>query len=88
MADKVVRTLNNKRVVVETDGEIIVNGTTTKIKRWSSDSRRYSNLDGRELTEYRGMNLEEMLVEAGRIWQYQLPPPASSTQLLVFSWLI
>lgn len=53
--------LKGKRVSVKPDGKIFVNGTDTKIKQWTSDSKRYSNSYGSEMKELAGKPLEEAL---------------------------
>ncbi|MDR2640941.1 MAG: hypothetical protein LBC61_06705 [Candidatus Peribacteria bacterium] len=53
--------IRGNRISVHSDGHVFVNGNSTGIKQWSSSSTRWSNLSGRELSELKGLSIEEVL---------------------------
>lgn len=59
--------LNGKKVTIHTNGDVYVNASYTDIRQWSADPKRWSNDSGRELTEYKGKSLEEVLTIKGYI---------------------
>ena len=60
-------TIKGKWVKVSNNGEIYVNGSTTRIKQWESDKTRYSNLSGSEQKHLKGLDLEKALEALGLV---------------------
>jgi len=60
--------IKGKRVKIDGDGEIFVDGTSTKIKQWKSSSTRYSNMSGQEIKKIKGKDLETALTIMGKLW--------------------
>ncbi len=60
-------TIKGRKIKIFHDGEIFVNGKKTKLKQWKSSNSRYSNLQGRELEELKGLNIEEALSRMGKL---------------------
>ena len=59
--------LGGKNVKVDGDGEIFVDRKSSGIWMWKSDSTRYSNKQGREQKDLKGMVLQDMLIFKGLI---------------------
>lgn len=53
--------VKGKSISIHNDGQVFVNGSTTNIKQWRSDFKRYSNLYGSEIKELKGKELIDVL---------------------------
>jgi|GEM_PF-2919867 len=57
--------VKGKRVSVDEDGRIYVNGSDTGIRQWKSEANRYSDRYGAEMKDLRKMSLEDVLYFKG-----------------------
>ena len=59
--------IGGRRVSVDSDGYVYVNGSSANFKIWQSNSKRYSNRYGQEIHELSGLDLESALRLKGLI---------------------
>jgi hypothetical protein len=67
MANRFEKYFGRTKVTVHHDGWVWVNGSSTGIKQWDSNPKKWSNSGGQEIKELSGMSLEEVLKFKGYI---------------------
>ena len=59
--------VGGKKIKIDSNGDIWVNGSSTGLKAWKGDPRRWMTKAGNEITEAKGMSLEQILKFKGFI---------------------